>query len=62
MSNLYKNFVYWLDNREDAFHFKVSLAKSALRILAGIALVLGGIVVAGIAFIVAEILGIVEEL
>lgn len=44
-------------------HFYVSLAKSATRIAAGIALVWPqNIVLAGIFFIVAEVLGIVEEL
>lgn len=43
-------------------HFYVSLAKSGLRIGAGIALVRGALVTAGILFIAAEILGIVEEL
>ena len=43
-------------------HFFVSLAKSAIRILAGVALIYGSFVVCGALFIVAEILGIVEEL
>ena len=43
-------------------HFYVSLAKSALRITAGGALISGFIVHAGVLFIVAEILGIIEEL
>lgn len=43
-------------------HFYVSLAKSGLRIGAGIALVRGALVTAGALFIAAEILGIVEEL
>lgn len=43
-------------------HFYVSLAKSALRIGAGIFLLQGLFVQAGAAFILAEILGIVEEL
>lgn len=43
-------------------HFYVSLAKSALRITAGGALISGFIVHAGVLFIVAEVLGIVEEL
>ena len=43
-------------------HFYVSLAKSFLRILAGGNLVLGNLWWAGTFFIVAEILGIVEEL
>ena len=52
-------------------HFYVSLAKSFIRITAGIALVLAGtdsalmsqwLLVAGGMFMVAELLGIVEEL
>jgi hypothetical protein len=44
-------------------HFYVSLAKSALRIVAGIALIWPeNIIVAGAFLIAAEILGIVEEL
>lgn len=44
-------------------HFYVSLVKSATRIAAGIALIWPqNIVLAGIFLIVAEVLGIVEEL
>ena len=43
-------------------HFYVSLVKSILRITAGGALISGFIVHAGILLIVAEVLGIVEEL
>lgn len=43
-------------------HLYVSLAKSVLRIVAGGFLVTGDFVVAGALFIVAEILGIAEEL
>lgn len=43
-------------------HFYASLAKSALRIAAGIFLLQGMFVQAGAAFILAEILGIVEEM
>jgi hypothetical protein len=43
-------------------HFFVSLAKSAIRILAGVSLLYGALLIAGSLFIVAEILGIVEEL
>jgi len=43
-------------------HFYVSLVKSVLRITAGGALISGFIVHAGVLFIVAEVLGIVEEL
>jgi hypothetical protein len=43
-------------------HFYVSLTKSAIRIVAGACLVSGNFVFAGIGFILAEVLGIVEEL
>jgi len=43
-------------------HFYVSIVKSAVRIAAGVALIMGAFVVTGALIIVAEILGIVEEL
>lgn len=43
-------------------HFYVSLAKSALRLCAGVSLIMMGLPEAGWFFIVAEVLGIVEEL
>ena len=43
-------------------HFYVSLVKSAIRILAGVALINGEFIIAGGLLIVAECLGIVEEL
>jgi hypothetical protein len=43
-------------------HFFVSLAKSGVRILAGIALATGHFVTAGILLILAELLGIAEEM
>lgn len=43
-------------------HFQISMAKSVLRIGAGVALVMGDLFVAGSVFVLAEILGIVEEL
>jgi len=42
-------------------HFYISLVKSCLRIFAGITLINSLFVAAGILFIVAEILGILEE-
>ena len=44
------------------WHFKISVIKSSLRIGASIALCKSDIWAAGMLFIVAEILGIVEEL
>ena len=43
-------------------HFYISLVKSAVRIVAGIALFMGEYAVAGMLFIGAELLGIAEEL
>jgi hypothetical protein len=43
-------------------HFTISMIKSAVRIAAGIDLALGNIWYAGILLIIAEILGVVEEL
>ena len=43
-------------------HFYVRLVKSVFRIGAGIALVFGNIVTAGVLLITAEILGIIEEI
>jgi hypothetical protein len=43
-------------------HFFVSLGKSAIRILAGAAIIYGSLVIGGALLIVAEVLGIVEEL
>jgi hypothetical protein len=45
-------------------HFRVSLIKSGVRFVAGLCLCLSGstlLNIAGLAFIIAEILGIVEE-
>jgi hypothetical protein len=43
-------------------HFYVSLAKSAIRIVAGGFLISGNVLVAGALIIAAELLGILEEL
>ena len=43
-------------------HFYVSIVKSFVRIFAGRALSDGSFIIAGISFIAAELLGIVEEL
>ena len=43
-------------------HFYISMAKSAVRIVAGAALVLGLFVTAGSLLIIAEILGVAEEI
>jgi len=43
-------------------HFYISLVKSVFRICAGIALVSSHVVTAGILLILAEVLGILEEI
>lgn len=43
-------------------HFYISLVKSVVRIGAGAVLITGNIVVAGALIIIAELLGIAEEL
>jgi hypothetical protein len=43
-------------------HLYISLAKSAIRIVAGVCLIQGNLLMAGVCFIMAEVLGIVEEL
>jgi hypothetical protein len=43
-------------------HFYVSLAKSAIRIVAGGCLITGNLLMAGVCFIMAEVLGVVEEI
>lgn len=43
-------------------HFYVSLAKSFIRIVAGVCLIVGFPVWCGVGIVVAEALGIVEEL
>lgn len=44
------------------WHFRVSVLKSVFRIMAGISLCFGSLVVTGLLLIVAEVLGIIEEL
>ena len=44
------------------WHFKISVFKSCLRIMAGITLIRGELVISGVLFVLAEILGIAEEL
>ena len=43
-------------------HFYVSLVKSVIRIMAGVALINGEFIIAGGLLIAAEILGIIEEI
>lgn len=43
-------------------HFYISMVKSAVRIMAGVALIVGSFKTVGVLLIVAEVLGILEEL
>ena len=43
-------------------HFWVSMVKSAVRVVAGFCLITGNILMAGVCLIMAELLGIVEEM
>jgi hypothetical protein len=43
-------------------HFNVSIVKSVLRVIAGVSLILYGFPEAGALFIIAEVLGVVEEI
>lgn len=52
----------WNRQDEDTYHFRVSIVKSAMRIIAGVCMIGGAFVAAGLSFIIAEGLGIVEEL
>lgn len=47
---------------DPVWHFAISVIKSVFRIAAGIALIKGILVPAGLLFILAEVLGIVEEI
>ena len=47
---------------DPVWHRWISFVKSGIRIVAGVALISGALVTAGLLFIVAEILGIVEEI
>ena len=44
------------------WHFRISIAKSSLRIVAGYWLIKGDLLGAGVFFILAEVLGIAEEI
>jgi hypothetical protein len=44
------------------WHFRISLFKSCLRIVAGAAMIKGEFIVAGTLLILAEVFGILEEL
>ena len=48
------------DNRKS--HFYISLIKSVFRVIAGVNLIFNHFIIAGFLFILAELLGVVEEL
>jgi hypothetical protein len=50
------------DQPDANWHARISFAKSALRIITGLFLIFGNLLGAGIFLILAEILGIAEEL
>lgn len=54
--------MFKFDQPDPAWHARISFAKSALRIVAGINLIYGNLFGAGVLLILAEVLGIVEEL
>jgi hypothetical protein len=51
-----------MNHPDPVLHKRVSFVKSAVRIAAGIALIEGGIMLAGALLIIAEGLGIFEEM
>ena len=51
-----------MEQPDPKWHLRISLAKSLLRVGAGGYLMIGNLVVAGALLVLAEILGIVEEL
>jgi hypothetical protein len=51
-----------MNTPDPKWHFRISLIKSGLRIGAGLSLIRGNIVPAGILLIIAEVLGVLEEI
>lgn len=51
-----------MNTPDPKWHFRISLIKSGLRIGAGLQLIKGNLVPAGVLLIVAEILGVLEEI
>jgi len=51
-----------LKESKSNWHFWVSFIKSCIRIFAALALIGQSFIIAGLSFILAELLGIVEEL
>ena len=51
-----------MEQPDPKLHFYISMIKSGIRIFAGLCLVMGFFVLSGVSFIVAEVLGVVEEM
>jgi hypothetical protein len=51
-----------MNQPDPKLHQRISFVKSALRILAGCSLAAGSLFIAGTLIVIAEILGVVEEL
>jgi len=54
--------IKYLEYPDPKKHLIISVVKSLFRIVAGIALLCENVMVAGLIFIVAEIIGVIEEL
>ena len=51
-----------MNQPDPKLHQRISFVKSAVRIVAGVSLMFGSIVSAGVLLIVAELIGVLEEL
>lgn len=51
-----------MNHPDPKLHRNISFVKSILRIAAGVSLIVGDIIIAGVLLIAAEVLGIAEEL
>ena len=51
-----------MEQPDPKWHLRISILKSLLRFGAGFYLIIGNLMVAGMMFILAEILGILEEI
>ena len=51
-----------MDTPDPKWHFRISIVKSGLRIGAGLQLIKGNLIPAGVLLIVAEVLGVLEEI
>lgn len=51
-----------MEQPDPQMHFKISMIKSGIRIFAGLCLIMSFPVFCGIALIIAEVLGVLEEI